>query len=348
MNSRIVDASSQAQPQEKSKGSFVASAFAHRGNIQLRLGAFVLVAAILCILYMTIFIDARIVEYTLKLRGTKMLAIVMAAFCIGTASIVFQSIIHNRIVTPCLLGMNALYILVHTTLMFALGASSIFVSNASVAFVLDVAVMGLIGSLVYGFLLRKTNYNILYVLLAGTVMATLFSSISDTMARLLDPNNYEVLMTSLVAGFDHVNTEIFIIAGALMILTIIIFRKDLLLLDAFTLGRTQAINLGIDYDRTMNRLLVAVVFYITIATALVGPISFLGLITANIAREAFKTYKHSYLMIASFLVAIVVLTFGQILVEHVFSFGAVVTTFVSFFGGIYFMYLLVSQSKGAL
>ena len=206
--------------------------------------------------------------------------------------------------------------------------------------------MAFAGASIYGVLFKKTNYNILYVLLAGTVLATFFTSISDTMTRTMDPNEYDVLLSELVAGFDHVNSELILMAVGLIILTIIVFWRDIKLLDVITLGKNQAINLGVDYDKTINRLLIAVTFFITIATALVGPISFLGLIIANLSREALKTYKHGYLMIGSFLMGVVVLLGGQTLIEHVFGFGTQISVFINLFGGIYFLYL-VMKNKGA-
>ena len=112
------------------------------------------------------------------------------------------------------------------------------------------------------------------------------------------------------------------------------------------MGKNQAINLGVDYDRTIKRLLIAVTFFITIATALVGPISFLGLIIANLSRELFKTYKHSYLMLGSFLMGVVVLLGGQTLIEHVFGFGTQISVFINLFGGLYFLFLVL-KNKGA-
>ena len=50
----------------------------------------------------------------MKIRTPKLIVMLITAFAIGGASIVFQSIIHNTIVTPCLLGMNSLYTLIHT------------------------------------------------------------------------------------------------------------------------------------------------------------------------------------------------------------------------------------------
>ncbi len=296
--------------------------------------------------YQFIFVDMNFFSYAMRIRSPKLITMIIAAFCIGTASMVFQSIIRNRIVTPCLLGMNSLYILLHTAIVFFFGGSSILAANKYVSFMVDVVLMGFLGTLIYGTLFKKTKYNILYVLLAGTVLATFFTSVSNTMTRVMDPNEYDKMLTELVAGFDHVNAELIYMALALIIITIVVFWKDIKLLDVITLGKNQAINLGVDYDRTIRRLLIAVTFFITIATALVGPISFLGLIIANLAREFFRTYKHSYLMLGSFLMGVIVLVGGQTLIEHVFGFGTQISVFINLFGGLYFLYLVL-KNKGA-
>lgn len=300
---------------------------------------------LLVLVYQFTKVNFEIFEFNMRIRTPKMLGIVLAAFCIGTASIVFQSIINNRIVTPCLLGMNSLYILIHTVVVFIFGSSSIVATNKNIAFVLDVVLMGILATIIYGIMLKKTNYNILYVLLAGTVIATLFTSISNAITRVMDPNEYDNLLTSLVAGFDHINTELLLISVVLIILTIVIFYKDIKILDILTLGKDQSINLGVDYERSVTRLLVAVTFFITIATALVGPISFLGLITANLSREIFKTYKHSYLMLGSFLSGVIVLLLGQTLIEHVFGFGVLISVFIQVLGGGYFLYLILRSAN---
>ena len=96
-----------------------------------------------------------------------------------------------------------------------------------------------------------------------------------------------------MASFSNVNSEILLFSLAVLAVLLFVLRKDLALLDVLTLGKHQAINLGVDYDRSIRRLLLGVTLCIAVATAMVGPISFLGLIIANIARQLFKTYRHT-------------------------------------------------------
>ena len=80
----------------------------------------------------------------------------------------------------------------------------------------------------------------------------------------------------LVASFSNVNSEIIVFSLILLAAVIFALRKELALLDVLTLGKEQAINLGVDYDRCIRRLLLGVTLCIAVATAMVGPISFWG------------------------------------------------------------------------
>ena len=270
---------------------------------------------------------------------------VITAFTIGGASIVFQSVINNTIVTPCLLGMNSLYTLIHTAVVFFLGSGSMLVINANMSFALDLVIMGFVATFIYSYLFKATNHNVLYVLLIGTVLTSFFSSIQSTLTRIMDPNEYDTLLTSLVASFSNVNSEIIIFSLIIIAAIIVIFRKELAMLDVLTLGKEQAVNLGVDYDRCIRRLLLAVTLCISVATAMVGPISFLGLIIANLSRQMLKTYRHTQLILGSALFGMIGLIFGQLIVERIFVYAIPVSVFITVGGGIYFLYLLLAGKR---
>ncbi|MCI6989082.1 MAG: iron chelate uptake ABC transporter family permease subunit [Campylobacter sp.] len=304
-------------------------------------------SVLVSLVYLFYGVKMEFLGFMMSVRAPKLLAMLIVAYCIGAASLVFQTIIRTTIVTPCLLGMNSLYLLIHTAVVFFLGSASFIASNKYTSFGLDLVLMALVATFVYSYLFKVTKYNILYVLLAGTVMATCFSSMQSTMVRVMDPNEYDQLLSSLVASFNNINTSIVFVCLGLMVILSVIYYKDLDNLDALSLGRAQAINLGIDYDRVVKRLLLGVVLFISIATALVGPISFLGLIIANLAREFFRTYKHTYLISGTVLFGIVILIAAQSVVERIFVLSIPISVFISITGGVYFLYLLV-MNKGKL
>ena len=303
---------------------------------------FILAAA----LYMTVgvkFENQKLFEYSMKIRTPKLIAMMITAYAIGSAAIVFQSIINNTIVTPCLLGMDALYTMIHTILVFILGSGSALVVNANCSFLIDLVIMGVTATIIYSYLFKKTKHNVLYVLLIGTVLTSLFSSIQSTMTRIMDPNEYDTLLTTLVASFSNVNSEIMILSITVLLIVAIALRKELYILDVLTLGKEQAINLGVDYDASIRKLLLGVTLYIAVATAMVGPLAFLGLIIANLSRQLLRTYRHTQLISGSVLFGMIILIGGQLLVEKIFVYAIPVSVFITLFGGMYFLYLLLRR-----
>lgn len=320
---------------------------AYRKNI-IKLIVIALIAIIIVAAFLFIgvkFHNHKLLRYAMKLRIPKVIAMIITAFAIGAATIIFQSVINNTIVTPCLLGMNALYTLIHTSVVFVLGSGSILFTNDNLSFLVDLVLMGIIATVVYSWLFKMTGHNVLYVLLVGTVLTSFFSSIQSTLTRVMDPNEYDTLLTSLVASFSNINSEIIIFSVIILALIVVIFRKELALLDVITLGKEQAINLGVDYDRCIRRLLLAVTLCIAVATAMVGPISFLGLIIANISRQLLKTYRHTQLIAGAALMGVIALIGGQFIVERVFVYSIPISVFITVAGGIYFLYLILKGSR---
>ncbi|MDO4332781.1 MAG: iron chelate uptake ABC transporter family permease subunit [Eubacteriales bacterium] len=309
------------------------------------LAVIVLLCAAGFMFYAVNFGNPKLFRYAMKLRTPKLVVMLITAFAIAGASLVFQTIINNVIVTPCLLGMNALYSLIHTAVVFVAGSTSLLATNSNLAFAVDLVLMAIVATIVYSFLFEKTHHNVLYILLIGTVLTSFFSSIQTTMTRIMDPNEYDSLLETLVASFENVNAEV--IVASLVVLAAVIFflRKDLALLDVISLGKDQAINLGVDYDRCIRRLLLSVTLCIAVATAMVGPISFLGLIMANLSRQFLRTYRHSQLILGSTLFGMAILIGGELIVERIYHYAVPISVFIGVFGGLYFLYLLLTNKR---
>ena len=315
-------------------------------NIRLMILTAIVVLCALAYMFVSVkFENPKLFRYAMEIRTPKLIVMLITAFAIGGASIVFQSIINNTIVTPCLLGMNALYTLIHTVVFFFAGAASIFAANANASYIMDLVLMGIIATFIYSYMFKKTNHNVLYVLLIGTVLTSFFSSIQTTLTRIMDPNEYDILLSTLVASFSNINTEVIILSVAVLAILIFVLRKDLAILDVLTLGKDQATNLGVDYDRSVRRLLLGVTICIAVATAMVGPISFFGLIIANLSRQLLKTYKHTQLVLGATLFGMIVLIGGQCIVERIFVYSVPISVFISVGGGIYFLYLLLRNKR---
>nr|WP_243279192.1 iron chelate uptake ABC transporter family permease subunit [Romboutsia sp. 1001713B170131_170501_G6] len=296
-------------------------------------------------LFLIAGVNLEHIDYAMSQRIPKLIAIVLTGGCIAFSSMIFQTITNNNILTPSVLGLDSLYILVQTLIVFIVGIDSKFIASKSHNFLLSVVVMVIASFVLYKKLFEKSGNNIFFLLLVGMIFGTLFKSMSTFMQVVIDPNEYATLQNSLHASFGNVNTEILLIAAIMLIAIIPFIYDELKYLDVLCLGKDNAINLGVDYDKVVKKMIIVVSILVSISTALVGPITFLGLLVVNVTKQLLSTYKHSYLIVASILISISTLVGGQFLVERVFSFNTTLSVIINFVGGVYFIYLLLKESK---
>lgn len=301
-------------------------------------------AAILVLAYLLIDVGSHW-DYVLPRRGRKIMAVLLTGSAIAFSTVVFQTIINNRILTPSIIGLDSLYLLFQTAVVFVAGSETLTMMNKQLHFIINVGLMVLFASLLYKILFQRENQNIYYLLLLGIICGTFFQNVSSFMQMLIDPNEFQVVQGRMFASLSNVNGDLLWIAGAGMVVAVFYFRPYIQYLDVLSLGREQAINLGVSYDRVVKQLLVLVAILTAIATALVGPITFLGLLVANIAYRLLKTHRHIYLIPGAILISIVALVGGQLVVERVFSFTTTLSVIINFLGGIVFIYLLLKESR---
>ena len=307
----------------------------------------IIILAALAILSVALFIsyDLGYWQYTLPRRIEKVAAIVLTGGAIAFSSVIFQTITNNRILTPSILGLDSLYLFLQTFIVYIFGSTNIVIMNKNLNFLLCVSLMIIFSVLLYILMFKKAGKNIFFILLVGIVFGTLFKSMSSFMEMLIDPNEFQVVQDKSFASFNNVNTDLLYIAAVIFILLGIYVWRFTSIFDVLSLGRENAVNLGIDYDGLVKKMLIVIAIFVSVATALVGPITFLGLLVVNLARELFKTYKHTYLMMGSLLLSVIALVGGEFIVEKVFTFSTTLSVIIDFAGGIYFIYLLLKENK---
>ncbi|MFP3388739.1 iron chelate uptake ABC transporter family permease subunit [Brevibacillus sp. SIMBA_040] len=312
--------------------------------MKAKLGVLAIVAIALIAIFMLIDAGGNW-DYVLPRRLKKILAIVLTGTIIAFSTMVFQTITNNRILTPSIIGLDSLYMFIQTFVIFAFGSTHITLLNKNINFLISAGVMVLFAMLLYKFLFKREGQNIYFLLLIGIIFGTLFNSLATFMQVLIDPNEFQVVQDKMFASFNNVNSDLLVISFILVIAIAIYFWRYMKYLDVLALGRDQAVNLGIDYDFVVKRFLIVIALLVSIATALVGPITFLGLLVANLAHQFLKTYQHKYLLAGSSLISIVALVGGLLVVERVFTFSTTLSVIVNFIGGVYFIYLLLKENK---
>ncbi len=284
-------------------------------------------------------------DYALPRRGVKVFAMVLTGIAIAYATVVFQTITHNRILTPSIMGLDSLYMLLQTLLIFFLGSDHISIMNRQVNFILSIAAMVVFALLFYHFLFKKGDRPIYFLLLIGIIFGTFFGSISTFLQVLIDPNEFQIVQDQMFASFNNVNSDLVWLSLIVIIVLIAFAWKHNASLDVLSLGRDTALNLGVNYDSLVRYMLILSAVLIAVATALVGPITFFGLIVANLSYQFFKSYKHSVLLTGAIVISVLALVGGQWVVERLFTFNTTLSVIINFIGGIYFIYLLLKESR---
>ncbi|MEC2057903.1 iron chelate uptake ABC transporter family permease subunit [Peribacillus psychrosaccharolyticus] len=310
----------------------------------------ILILAVIAILSIIGFLFYNIqggFSYAFPKRVVRVCAMVITGVAIAYATVMFQTVTRNRILTPSIIGVDSMYEVVQTVLYFFLGSASVFVVDRYVNFGTAIVVMVIFALLLYRFLFRADKYPIFLLLLAGMIIGTLLGSLVTFLQVIIDPIEYLSLQSRLFASFTNVKSELVGISAIILLACFIYGSRMMRDLDVMNLGRETAINLGVNYDKIVLNVLVLASILLATSTALVGPITFLGLIVSNLAYQFLVTYKHSVLILGASLISIIALVGGQFLVQHVFHLNTTLSVIINFIGGLYFIYLLLKESRAA-
>ena len=288
-----------------------------------------------------LFIDVMLNIFQRRL--VQVIALMIAAVLIALSTTVFQTLTQNRIVTPSLLGFDSIFVVTQTTLVYFMSMSR-FVVDPILNFMVTVVLMVGLTLLMYQTVLKRHKNNILLLLLIGMVIATLASNYASFLQILMNPTEFQTIMSLTSVSVVNIHTTLTFIVLPVAILVSAYFLSKSRVYDVIALGQPHAMNLGIPYQKQTYTDLIFISIAIAITTALVGPLSFLGLIAVNIAKELYNKYHHQAIFILSSFISIIVLILGQTIVE-LLGFRTVVTTFISLFGGIYMIYLIIKEHK---
>ncbi|MFD1169450.1 iron chelate uptake ABC transporter family permease subunit [Oceanobacillus caeni] len=285
------------------------------------------------------------IGYILPRRTIKLIAIIITGGAIAFSTTIFMTITNNRILTPSVLGLDSLYLLLQTVIIFIFGSNSIVMMESSINYLISIVLMVLFSLLLYQFLFKGEQNNIYFLLLIGMILGTFFNSFTDFMQVLIDPNEFMVAQDAMFASINNVHTDLVWLSVVLIGLVLIYFSRFYKYMDVLSLGKDHAVNLGVPYDYVVKRLLIVVAILISVATALTGPITFLGLLVVNVTYEMMKTFRHLYILLGSVFLSIIALVGGQFIVEKIFTFNTTLSVIINFVGGVYFIYLLLKENR---
>ncbi len=280
----------------------------------------------------------------LSRRGIQIIALVIAGILTAMAAASFQTMTQSRILTPAVIGFDSLYIMIQTTLVFFFSSAQTIYQNAFINFFLSVIIMSGVTILIYISVLRKNKNNIVLLLLVGLIISTLASNYVNLLQVLMNPESFQTVQSLTSVSIVNIETNLVWLMLPLMVVIVWLLYMKCHIYDVMLLGEDMSLNLGVDYNRESLINLILISIAISTTTALVGPLSFLGLLAVNLTKEMFKDYRHQWVYVFSSFIAIITLVLGQSLIELT-GFKTTITTLISFAGGVYMMILIFKEHR---
>lgn len=305
---------------------------------------------ILCLLFVgscTLFLTYNVTsdwDFILHFRGTKLIMLIIIGYTIAVSTLMFQTLTHNPILTPSILGFDHLYLLIQTGLIFFFGGLGFTQLDTNYKFFLETGVM-LLGSLLLFSLLTRNNADLTRMMLIGVIFGVLFRNLNSLLKRMIAPDEFAIAQGSSFANFNTVNTDLIWIGISLVLISLLWIWRQRHRLDLLLLGQSYAINLGLNYHQFSRQLLICCALLVSVSTALVGPILFLGLLVCAITNAIAPTVHHQVRLPVVFIISAITLILGQVFFEQIINMQGVLSVVIEFIGGIIFIYLMIRKNK---
>jgi iron complex transport system permease protein len=314
-----------------------------RASPRVVLGVLLVAAAAVVCLFLFFELKGN-VGYILPRRATKVAAMLLVAVAVGVSTLLFQTVTANRILTPSIMGFDALYILVQTALAFTLGAAAVVAAPPTLQFGAEVLLMVAFSALLYRWMFTGAARSLHLLLLVGVILGSLFRGLSSLLQRLMEPSEFIILQDLFFASFNNVDPALLGVSAVIVAAVCTFVWRSRHTLDVLALGRDVAINVGVDHRKVVMRVLLGCSLLVAVSTALVGPVTFFGLLVVSLGYQLCRGFSHAWLLPIVVLIGAVALVGGQLLLEQVFGFSTALSVVIEFAGGILFLYLLLKGS----
>lgn len=283
--------------------------------------------------------------FALQIRAEKLAVIALLSICGGVSTLVFQTLSGNRLLTPQLMGIDGIYRLLQASLILLVGAPLYTQLSPYAKFGLSAIISMLVSSFFFIYLLDRLRGDLFRLLLIGVIFSGFCRAMSGFIGRMLDPLAYAVYQSASFAQLSQARVELIGIAALPCLLSCAFLWKMRHELDVLALGRDSAINLGLPYLRCVMFAMLALSLLVAIATALVGPMLFFGLLASALTYRLIPCVQHGILIPAVALISFCILLGGQLIFERLLNMAGTLSIAVEFIGGLLFLVLILRKAK---
>jgi len=285
----------------------------------------------------------------LSLRAMAILACVIGGSSLGVSGLLLQSLLRNPLASPFILGLSAGAGLGMTTATWAASSWPALAWLMTGGALLPAAI-GALSSLAFVIMLgrRRGVVDPLTLVLAGVIVSALASALTLLVQHLLPFEARGRIDAWMLGRIPEVAPgAISWVSSAVTVIGVVVAIRLGRAMDAASLSDAEAISVGLDLPKLRMTLLATAAMLAAAATALCGPLAFIGLVAPHAARMLCGA-SHRVLVVGAAMLGSVLLVASDA-IRQVVDLGAgrlpigVVTAIL---GGLAFLWLL--RTHGAM
>ncbi len=280
-----------------------------------------------------------------ELRAQNLLVIAMVALCQAFATVSFQTVTNNRIITPSIMGFESLYVAIQTGAMYFFGVTAIVDLKGLAPFALQLVLMVGLSLMLYGWLLSGRYANIEIMLLIGIVIGGGLGAVATFMQRTLTPSEFDVLAARLFGSVANSDASYLPLAIPLCLIACALLYLSSSRLNLLALGKDTTSNLGLNHKFETMKILFLVSILMAVSVSMIGPMIFLGFLVAMLAYQFADTYDHRYVLPMAGLISFVVLGGAYFIMKNVFYAEGVVSIIIEVVGGGAFLFVILRKGR---
>ena len=176
-------------------------------------------------------------DYLIPKRFMRLVIIVLGSVCLAVSSIVFQTIVGNRILSPSIMGYEAVYLLWQALLLLVMGTNGLMMLSVSGNFIASIMLMLVYSWALHRLLLPRCKSDVFMLLLFGLVLTMVIGTVTQFIQLRISPGEFSVFQGLSYTSFNRSNPET-VWYGVLAVVTVLwVSRKTLPVLDVMALGR---------------------------------------------------------------------------------------------------------------
>lgn len=215
----------------------------------------------------------------LQVRLPRILLVIFVGISLSVSGAVLQSLFRNPLVSPYILGISAGASLGASLVIVFVSAYSFYVLQLS-AFLFSLLAVLLVLIIVTAF----KNSNTTVLLISGIVIASFFQSLVSLLQYFTETDKLQSIVFWNFGSFTNASWDKLWQVAPITIIGCLIVVLSSWKINVLSLGDEESKSLGVDSKRLRIYLILVVSLMTSTATALTGPISWVGLVIPNIAR----------------------------------------------------------------